>query len=138
MKRAYSLLSAMLVAFGVAAVLGWYLLAPIAIPLAAAPPDQEDPAPRIVGGVEALAGAYPWITALVANNATPAWYDPQPHPDQPALASTHPHHKHVLPDIKHHRVPAPGLRFDGPNLPLLIEEVEHLLLANNADVWPQP
>ncbi len=65
------------------------------------------------------------------------WYDPQPHPDQPALASTHPHHKHIPPDIKHHRIPAPGLRFDGPNLPLLIEEVEHLLLADNADVRPQ-
>ena len=65
------------------------------------------------------------------------WYDPQPHPDQPALAATHPHHKHVPPDIKHHRIPAPGLRFDGPNLPLLIEEVEHLLLINNADDWLQ-
>lgn len=61
------------------------------------------------------------------------WYDPQPHPDQPALAATHPHHKHVPPDIKHHRIPAPGLRFNGPNLPLLIEEVEQLLLTNNAD-----
>ena len=55
------------------------------------------------------------------------WYDPQPHPDDPSLASTPPHHKHVPPDIKHHRVPAPGLRFDGPNLPLLIEEVESIL-----------
>lgn len=52
------------------------------------------------------------------------WYDPQPHPDQPELASTHPHHKHVPPDIKHHRLPAPGLRFDAPNLPLLIAEIE--------------
>ena len=51
------------------------------------------------------------------------WYDPQPHPDDPSLASTHPHHKHTPPDIKHHRIPAPGLRFDGPNLPLLIEEI---------------
>lgn len=51
------------------------------------------------------------------------WYDPQPHPDQPELASTHPHHKHVPPDIKHHRLPAPGLRFDAPNLPLLIQEI---------------
>ncbi len=54
------------------------------------------------------------------------WYDPQPHPDQPELASTHPHHKHVPPDIKHHRLPAPGLRFDAPNLPLLVAEVEQL------------
>jgi hypothetical protein len=52
-----------------------------------------------------------------------------PHPDQPALASTHPHHKHVPPEIKHHRIAAPGLRFDVPNLPLLIEEVERQLLV---------
>ena len=61
------------------------------------------------------------------------WYDPQPHPDQPALASTHPHHKHVAPDIKHHRIPAPGLRFDGPNLSLLIDEIEHQLGRTTTD-----
>ena len=52
------------------------------------------------------------------------WYDSQPHPADASLASTDPHHKHIPPDIKHHRVPAPGLSFDRPNLPLLIEEVE--------------
>lgn len=52
------------------------------------------------------------------------WYDPQPHPDDPSLASTAPHHKHIPPDIKHNRVPAPELRFDSPNLPFLIEEIE--------------
>ena len=52
------------------------------------------------------------------------WYDSWPHPDVPELDSTHPHHKHVPPDIKHHRVPAPGLSFDSPNLPLLIREIE--------------
>jgi len=52
------------------------------------------------------------------------WYDPQPHPNDPTLASTAPHHKHVPPDIKHHRIPAPGLSFGSPNLPLLIEEIE--------------
>lgn len=57
------------------------------------------------------------------------WYDPQPHPDDPALTSTYPHHKHIPPDIKHHRIPAPELSFDRPNLPLLIEEVEHSLLG---------
>ncbi len=51
------------------------------------------------------------------------WYDPQPHPDDPSLASTFPHHKHIQPNIKHHRVPAPGIRFDKPNLSLLIEEI---------------
>ncbi len=29
------------------------------------------------------------------------WYDSQPHPNEPALQGTHPHHKHVPPDIKH-------------------------------------
>ena len=54
------------------------------------------------------------------------WYDSQAHPDNPALASTHPHHKHVPPDIKHNRIPAPGLSFAQPNLPFLIAEIEQL------------
>jgi len=58
------------------------------------------------------------------------WYDSQPHPDNPTLASTHPHHKHVPPDIKHNRIPAPGLSFKQPNLPFLIEEIEQTLLAH--------
>jgi len=53
-----------------------------------------------------------------------AWYDPFEHPHIPELASTHPHHKHVPPDIKHNRIPAPGLSFEQPNLPFLIEEIE--------------
>lgn len=57
------------------------------------------------------------------------WYDPQPHPNDPALASTHPHHKHIPPEIKRHRIPAPGLGFDQPNLPFLIEEIERHLLS---------
>ena len=56
------------------------------------------------------------------------WYDSQPHPRDPSLASTFPHHKHVPPDIKRHRIPAPGLSFDQPNLPLLIQEIERNLL----------
>ncbi len=32
------------------------------------------------------------------------WYDPQPHPDNPELASTFPHHHHELPAIKETRV----------------------------------
>jgi hypothetical protein len=56
------------------------------------------------------------------------WYDPQPHPSDLALASTHPHHRHVPPDIKHHRMPAPGLSFEHPNLPFLIHEIEQILL----------
>ena len=55
------------------------------------------------------------------------WYDSQPHPDDPSLASSHPHHKHVPPNIKHNRIPAPGLSFDHPNLPYLIQEIEALI-----------
>jgi len=56
------------------------------------------------------------------------WYDSQPHLDDPTLASTAPHHKHVPPDIKHHRIPAPGLSFTPPNLTSLIREIETALL----------
>ena len=57
------------------------------------------------------------------------WYDSWPHPDLPDLASSHPHHKHVPPDIKHHRIPAPSLSFQVPNLPSLIREVEQTHLV---------
>jgi len=52
------------------------------------------------------------------------WYDAMPHPDVPELQSTHPHHKHITPDIKHHRIPAPKMSFTTPNLLHLIDEVE--------------
>jgi len=52
------------------------------------------------------------------------WYDSQPHPHDPGLAATQPHHKHVPPDIKHHRIPAPDLSFKNPNIPFLIAEVD--------------
>ena len=54
------------------------------------------------------------------------WYDDFPHPNDPALAPTYPHHKHVPPDIKRNRIPAPEIRIDEPNLSALIEEVEEL------------
>jgi len=60
------------------------------------------------------------------------WYDSQSHPDDSSLASTDPHHKHIPPDIKHHRVPAPGLSFHQPNLPFLIDEIERGLLSSIA------
>ena len=44
------------------------------------------------------------------------WYDDFPHPNDPTLASTHPHHKHVPPNNKRNRIPAPGLSFATPNL----------------------
>ncbi|OQY28380.1 MAG: hypothetical protein B6I38_09255 [Anaerolineaceae bacterium 4572_5.1] len=55
------------------------------------------------------------------------WYDSQPHPDNPELASTHPHHKHIHPDIKHNRILAPNMSFIHPNLPALIQEIEELI-----------
>ena len=54
------------------------------------------------------------------------WYDSQPHPDDPTLSETHPHHKHIPPEIKNHRIPAPGLSSSQPNLPFLITEIEKL------------
>lgn len=57
------------------------------------------------------------------------WYDDFPHPEDPSLASTFPHHKHVPPEIKRNRVPAPGLSFERPNLPTIVEEIRDLLAA---------
>jgi hypothetical protein len=53
--------------------------------------------------------------------------DDFPHPNDPTLASTMPHHKHIPPDIKHHRIPAPSIGFDRPNLPLLLREIEAMV-----------
>jgi hypothetical protein len=60
------------------------------------------------------------------------WYDPQPHPENPDLASTFPHPLHEPPNksipeskqsrIKHNRQPALGITFNAPNLPRLIED----------------
>ena len=55
------------------------------------------------------------------------WYDDFPHPNDPSLAKTHPHHKHIPPDIKHHRIPAPEISCTRPNLPLLIQEINLLV-----------
>ena len=54
------------------------------------------------------------------------WYDSQPHPNDPALQSTHPHHKHIPPDMKHNRIPAPEIKFTQPNIPWLVEEAGNL------------
>ena len=54
------------------------------------------------------------------------WYDSQPHPHEPELQITHPHHKHNPPDIKHNRIPAPEMSFHQPNLPALIREIEEI------------
>jgi len=54
------------------------------------------------------------------------WYDDFPHPNDPALASSFPHHKHVPPDIKHHRIPAIEISFTRPNLPFLVQEIQQI------------
>jgi len=64
------------------------------------------------------------------------WYDSQPHPDDPTLASTHPHHKHIPPEIKHHRVPAPDMSFTEPNLPFLINEILTTVLSSEPENGP--
>jgi hypothetical protein len=55
------------------------------------------------------------------------WYDPQEHPHEATLASSFPHHKHIPPDIKRHRIPAPELSFTQPNLPFLVQEIQRML-----------
>jgi hypothetical protein len=58
------------------------------------------------------------------------WYDDFPHPNDSTLASTHPHHKHIPPDIKHHRIPAPNMSFSRPNMPVLLREIEEMIDAS--------
>ena len=55
------------------------------------------------------------------------WYDSQPHPNDSKLQSTHPHHKHIPPDIKHNRIPASEMSFTRPNITRLIHEIETLI-----------
>ncbi|MGR3317205.1 MAG: toxin-antitoxin system TumE family protein [Candidatus Anammoxibacter sp.] len=58
------------------------------------------------------------------------WYDSQPHPGDANLSSTHPHHKHIPPNIKQNRIPAPFMTFTGSNILTLINEVEKLIKKN--------
>ena len=55
------------------------------------------------------------------------WYDAQPHPNDPTLQSTYPHHKHIQPNIRNNRIPAPESSFAEPNLPMLIRETKALI-----------
>ena len=55
------------------------------------------------------------------------WYDSQPHPDDERLYSSHPHHKHLPPNINRNRIPAPQMSFTQPNLPALIREIEEVI-----------
>jgi len=51
------------------------------------------------------------------------WYGSWEHPEIPALASTFPHHKHVPPNLRENRVPAPGISFESPNLDAVLKDV---------------
>lgn len=53
------------------------------------------------------------------------WYDSWPHPENASLAATFPHHRHLPPDLRHHRVPAPGITFSAPNLDVILQDVHH-------------
>jgi hypothetical protein len=55
------------------------------------------------------------------------WYDSFPHPHIPDLSINHPNHKHIPPDMKHHRIPAPEISFNRINIPFLIEEIEAMI-----------
>ena len=69
---------------------------------------------------------YDYSYQIKRNEYVYCYYDSQPHPE---VASTFPHHKHVHPDIKNNRKPAPGISFDKPNLPFLVEEIINNLLT---------
>ena len=58
------------------------------------------------------------------------WYDSQPHPGDLNLESSHPHHKHVPPNINRNRIPAPQMSFTQPNLGVVIREIEKLFDIN--------
>jgi hypothetical protein len=51
-------------------------------------------------------------------------YDDIPHPNEPTLASSFPHHKHIPPNMRRNRIPAPELSFTKQNLPFILEEIE--------------
>ena len=58
------------------------------------------------------------------------WYDSWEHPEIPALASTFPHHKHMPPNLRDNRVPAPGISFASPNLGVVLEDVRREWIPN--------
>ena len=51
------------------------------------------------------------------------WYDAWEYPEIPELAATFPHHKHVPPNLRDNRVAAPGIRFESPNLDVVLADV---------------
>jgi hypothetical protein len=57
------------------------------------------------------------------DGAKACWYDAWEHPEIPALSSTLPHHRHVLPNLRDNRVPAPGVSYASPNLDVILNDV---------------
>ena len=51
------------------------------------------------------------------------WYVSWAHPEIAGLASTFPHHKHIPPNLRDHRVPAPGISFESPNLDVVLNDI---------------
>jgi hypothetical protein len=39
------------------------------------------------------------------------------------LATTFPHHKHIQPNLRDNRAPAPGISFESPNLDVVLEDI---------------
>jgi len=92
---------------------------------------EQDIVLRVVEELDLLAQRIDYYSYSVSQRGERLyWYDPQPHPHVLSLQSSHPHHKHVPPDIKHNRIPAPSISFTQPNLTFLIQEVEQKLLDN--------
>jgi hypothetical protein len=55
------------------------------------------------------------------------WYDDFPHPNDPLLALTFSHHKHIPPEIKRHRIPAPEISYTRCNLERILQDIETLI-----------
>lgn len=64
--------------------------------------------------------------AVYRGNEKIRWYDPQPHPENPALAANFPHRFHEPPNIKQNRQPALGISFETPNWATLIVDCQEL------------
>lgn len=93
---------------------------------------------RVLETLDFVAGCISDYSYDVLHNNDPVrWYDPQPHPDNPDLASTFPHHRHEPPEIKQNRRPAPGISFTAPNLPTLIADCEELGKTSLGNVSPE-
>lgn len=59
--------------------------------------------------ISPLPEAVEYCRASYAGKEKLYWYDSWPHPNDPSLAASFPHHKHIPPSIKNHRIPAPDL-----------------------------